>query len=269
MDLVRRIVHFLQLQGLSRQRWQIWFLMRKEILAPHRRTSLGWLWAIILPLVPVTAYLMIRLIIQGSPGPDGIKPVIYVVLGVTLWLLYRDLVRVPVESVVKYASTIANTELTVTGAILVGFGGVLVDTLLRMIVCAVAIAILSEQVSLNFFDVLVYFIASVIFFFSFGLMSVPIASLFPDLRNIYNTFFTYLIFFSLAIFPFDTTEGMGRLIAYNPFAVFIDSVRSLLLLGRLPDQSIAPILSISAILTMSIAIVLVTRTRHHLIEALQ
>lgn len=260
---------FVPLRGLIRQRWQILFLLRKELLAPQRRTTFGLFWTLVLPIIPVTAYLLIRLIISSEPGPDAIHPTVYVTFGVTIWLMLRDMVRVPVESVHKYASTIANTELSVGGAVIVGFGGVLIDTMLRAAICFAVVFAISHVNGVNIVMTLATLGSATLFFVSIGLLSIPVAAVFPDLRNIYNTFFTYLIFFSLAIFPFSTDEGLGRLIGYNPFAVFIDAIRSNLLLGRMPEGSLVWVFSWASIGLFVVALFVLNRSKHRLPEAFQ
>ena len=239
-------------QPLWRQRWQILFLVRKEFLANQRRSMFGLFWSMFLPMVPIMAYLVLRMVVQSPPGADGIHPAVYVTLGVTLWLLFRDMVRVPLHSVSRYASTIANTELSVMGAVIVGFGGILLDTLFRFLLCIPVILVTMDVVHMPDIGLSLLFLATgIIFFFGIGLISIPIAALFPDLKQLYDTLFNYLIFFSLAIFPFSTDDGLGHLMIYNPFAVVIDSVRLAIVVGREPHiQTIWLMVAICPVLLM-------------------
>lgn len=230
----RRFVPF---RSLIRQRWQILFLIRKEFFAQHKRSVFALFWSLALPIIPISAYILLRAIVSGRPGEDGIHPMVYVTFGVTLWMLFKDMVLVPVQSVTKYANTIAQTELTAGGAILVGFGGIVINTLLRLALCIPVVLLTTDLQQNDLQTGLLYLAGGIAFFFAFGLLSVPLTALFPDLRNIYNTLFSYLIFFSLAIFPFSSNGRLYGLIAWNPFASFIDAVRLNLLFGQTPEGS--------------------------------
>lgn len=257
---------FVPLRGLFRQRWQILFLMRKEFFAAQRTSVFSVFWSLILPLIPISAYIILRAVVSGQPGEDGIDPMVYVTLGVSLWLLFRDMVRVPIQSVSRYSATIAQTELTIGGAILVGFGGILLDTMLRLALCMPVIYLMADFTGGNYLATTFYLGAGILFFFGFGLMSVPLTAYFPDIKNVYDIIFSYLIFFSLAIFPFASDSRLGDLIAWNPFAVFIDAVRLCLLQGRLPQDSIVMWLVWSTPGVLLLGMFFVWRTRHQLKE---
>lgn len=259
--------NYLPMRSLIRQRWQILFLMRKEFFAAQRTSVFSIFWSIALPLIPITAYILLRAVVSGQPGENDIHPMVYVTLGVTLWMLFRDMVRVPVQAVSRYSSTIAQTELTVGGAILVGFGGILLDTLLRLILCVPVIILNSAIVGSDPMVSIFYLFTGVMFFFSFGLMSVPLTAFLPDVKNVYDIIFSYLIFFSLAIFPFASDSRLAQIIAWNPFAVFIDAVRLNILQGKTPENSIVLWLSLATPFLLLFGVWIVRRTRSRLKEA--
>lgn len=253
--------------GLFRQRWQILYLIRKEFLASHRHSGLGLFWAFVMPMVPVTAYIVLRLFVAGQPDQHGIHPMVYVTLGVTLWLLFRDVLRVPLNAVNKYAATIANAELSVGGAVIVGFGGVVLDTLLRFAMCVPVLLVTSVVHPVDLVAALTYLFAGVVFFLSIGLVSIPLAVVFPDLKNVYDLLFTYLVFFSLAIFPVSPGSRYEALIAWNPFAAFIDAVRASLVLGQTHEPNHADVFGWLSLGLFVIAVLLLRRVSARLREA--
>ena len=259
--------NFIPLRGIFRQRWQILFLIRKEFLASHRRSTFGLFWSLVTPVIPITAYIVLRLLVAADDRENGIHPLVYVTVGVTLWLLFRDMVRVPLAAVTRYSATIANTELTAGGAVLVGFGGILLDTALRIALCVPILLATSAISPMNLSGAALYFAAGIGFCFAIGLLSIPMTVIFPDLKNIYDTVFSYLIFFSLAIFPFDTSEGLARFIEWIPFASFIDAVRSNLLLGTTPETSHVVLFSWFTLALLVIAFAVTRRVSARLKEA--
>jgi len=255
------------MRGLIRQRLQILFLIRKEFSAANRSSVFSTFWSLALPLIPITAYIILRAVVSGNPGDDGIHPMVYVTLGVTLWMLFKDMVVVPVQAVTRYAHTIAQTELTVGGAILVGFGGILVDTLLRLALCVPVVLLTTSNLTPDLLTTALYLGAGITFFFAFGLISVPLTALFPDIKNVYNTVFSYLIFFSLAIFPFGGDGRLAQIIGWNPFAVFIDAVRLNVLQGQTPETTIGLWMLLAAPLLLLVGMWVIHRTHRQLKEA--
>jgi len=236
-----RIGFFRANARLCRQIWQnrrqIALLFWRDFTAPHRKNVLGVVWAYIMPLLPVSAFILLRAFIRPRDLGDAalIDPVVYVALGVTLWLVLRDCVMTPAESVKKYRGLVGNARFPMVGGLVIGFGTVALNTLIRAIACAVTIAIVGTYSLTGTALAFVVLFAAFLLFFSVGILLIPVIAAIPDLNNLLTIIFRYLIFFSGAIWPVPMLFGSDAFYRLNPFAVFLAQIREAIVLGTMND----------------------------------
>lgn len=211
-------------QNFPQARLILW----RQFTEPYRKTVLGAVWALILPIVPIAAYVLLRLAIQtGAPDQNGIEPVIYVSVGVTLYLLFKDLFMAPVSSVQRQGALISQTHFPVAGAIMVGTGRALLDTLMRVLFC-IPFIVLFAQTNLDaVLPALTLLLCGGILLLCAGVLIIPLWIFLPDIIQVLDVIFRFLIFFSLAIFPLALSAPWSLVITANPFAFFIEEVRAL------------------------------------------
>jgi ABC-type polysaccharide/polyol phosphate export permease len=82
-----------------------------------------------------------------------------------------------------------------------------------------------------------------------------------DLKNIADIFFRYMIFLSFALFPL-SLEGVGWWwYTFNPFAIFIDNIRSVLLL----EQFVSPV-HFLVLSLLSVALLVIVLHLYYVLE---
>lgn len=210
--------------------WQAALLILwRQFTEPYRKTVLGFFWAILLPMVPIAAYIMLRLAIQDSSWDDnGVNPGVYVAVGVTLWLWLKDLFLAPITSIQKQSVLITQTRFHAILAILIGVGYRVLELLLRIVLC-IPLFIIFTQFSAEQALLSAGFLAtSSLICLSAGMLLIPIWVIMPDISQVLDVFFRFFIFFSLAIFPLTLPGKFNLVISANPFAYFIEGFRSAL-----------------------------------------
>jgi lipopolysaccharide transport system permease protein len=236
-------------------RRQILMVFWRDFTAPHRRSLLGVAWAYIMPLLPVSAFLLLRGVIkvdeQGAAAQ--IHPVVWVTVGVTLWTMLRDAVMTPSDSVRKYRNLAAGARFPLIGAVVVGFGNVVLETLIRAALCAVVIIWLGAYDLSGLAPAFGVLFGALVLGFSVGILLIPVIASVPDVQNLLQILFRYLIFFSGAIWPVPTLFGSDAFYAYNPLALFLGQIREALVLGTMSDFSMLWPWLISAPLVLILA----------------
>lgn len=251
-----RVSHARAVVRLARDVWQhrrqIAMVFWRDFNAPHRKNVFGVLWAYLMPVLPVSAFIFLRAVLQVDPRAEvPIDPVVYVAVGVTIWLMIRDAVMTPNQSLTKYRALISSAGFPPIGAVLVGFGQVMLETVIRAIVCAATMALVGNYA----FDGLLFaffaITAMVSFFFALGLMLVPLTSAFPDILNILEIFWRYMIFFCGVIWPVPVLLGSNALYELNPISIFVVNIRAELVIGAAPDpQLLWPLVAATPLLTI-------------------
>lgn len=206
-------------------------LTAAERTTPYRRRWFGWLWVVLMPIIPVSAYLLLRLALPGPVAPGDLAPAAYVGIGVTLWFLYKDLFLAAFVAFRRQGPLLAQTPYPIGLAICTEISSVLIDFVIRAVfVVAVLVMIGLPEGSAPFLGGLMV-LAAAASFAAAGIVALPLFILFPDLEDVSDILFRYLIFFSFAIFPIDLGGLAGQLLALNPFGAAIEGTRGLLTSG--------------------------------------
>jgi ABC-type polysaccharide/polyol phosphate export permease len=208
--------------------WQVGLILWRQFTEPYRKTVLGAFWALILPIIPIAAYVMLRLAIQsGAPDTNGIHPVVYVSVGVTLWFLFRDMFMAPVTAVQKQSALISQTHFPVVGAIMVGAGRALMDTFMRVLFCIPFLLLYAQTTPTLGVEAALLMAFGSLLMLCVGVLIIPLWIMLPDVIQVLEVIFRFLIFFSLAIFPLSFSGYWGLTVTANPFAFLIEQVRAL------------------------------------------
>jgi len=222
------------LGGVVRHRRQILSVFLSDFFAPQRKNVLGALWAYAMPLLPISAYILVRLVIN-DPGsdPDAMHPAVFVVMGVMPWLLIRAGMLTPFEAIQSYKTLVMNSTFPLIAAVVAGFGAVTLETLVRMVACVIFVLIMGTYSPVGAGPALLVLFVMTLFSLSVGLFLVPLMVAIPDVRHVLDIFFRYAIFFSGVIWTVPEIGGSDALYRFNPLAVFIGAFRDLAVDGTL------------------------------------
>ncbi|MEM7768257.1 MAG: ABC transporter permease [Pseudomonadota bacterium] len=216
------------LAGIGEHRQQILSVFWSDFNVPHRKNVLGALWAYVMPLLPITAYILVRTVVADpNADPDDVHPAVFVVMGVMPWLLIRACMLTPFEAIGRYKTLVMNSTFPLIAAVVSGFGAVTLETLIRLAACIAFVALLGAFTPLGAGLAFLLLVVIAVFSLSLGLLLVPVLVAVPDIRHVLDIFFRYAIFFSGVIWSVPEINGSDALYRFNPFAVFIGAFRDL------------------------------------------
>ncbi len=220
------------LSEIARHRRQILSVFWNNFFAPQRKNVLGALWAFAMPLLPISAYILVRTVITDpNADPDAMHPAVFVVMGVMPWLLIRAAMLTPFESVNTYKSLVLGSTFPLVAAVVSGFGTVALETLIRLAACFILLFVVGTYSPAGIGMSLLVLLVMTLFGLSLGLILVPIIIAIPDVRHLLDIFFRYAIFFSGVIWTVPEIAGSDALYRFNPLAVFIGAFRDLAVTG--------------------------------------
>jgi lipopolysaccharide transport system permease protein len=250
------------LRTVWRYRWPVWIVFRKYLKAPFTGSIFGRLWNIVLPLVPVGAYLFLRLML--APGDSGadIHPAVYVAVGVTMWYVLSDLLLTTLASIKRSRTELAETSFPILGAVLASYGTIIFDTMVRVIALLPVVLLLEGAPSIGALWFLPVLLLGICFASAVGLILLSLSFVFPDIEHILSVLMRYLIFVSLVIFPIPTDSGIwNTLLMLNPFAFFVDAMRNALVHGEVQFDLVFGAYTVVTLALLAFAL--------HLLAALQ
>jgi len=211
-------------------------IFRNDFVASYRGAALGVLWNIILPILPITVYVMLANL-RVFPSRDGIPAAVYIGFNVTLWFVFISMIVQPIQMVRSRNTEIMKTAMPLSARIASSFARVAFDTLVRAVFVAILIAVTGApftQTAIAFFPV---FFAGIVFFLGVGLFLSIFNAIYPDIDRFVTIILQYGIFMSGVIFPLSSISRLQFLDIYNPFAVFLHAARGVVFEHGIPHPT--------------------------------
>lgn len=208
---------------------QAWADFAKGLKGETRGSFAGWVWIVAVPLAPLGVYLALATF-RVFAKPDGIHAAVYMTVGASLWLLLQGLVLAPLSAFRSKGRVAAQTGYPLLAATASGVLHVGLESLIRTVACGVIIALFMPT---DIFRIALFFLALAVawpLFLGAGLIIAIFATAVRDLERVVPLVLQYLFFLSFAIFPLPRPE---LFLPWNPFAVMVENLRHILLLGSL------------------------------------
>ncbi|MEM6680241.1 MAG: hypothetical protein AAF675_20450 [Pseudomonadota bacterium] len=249
------------LAGTWAQRGAVATLARVEVSAGARSALLGRFWSFVLPLAPVTAFLLLNLM-RVFPSTGEIHPAAYAGIGMTLWLFMQELLLNPSASIVRYRGLVGPMRFPLLAAVVAGLVPVLRDLAIRLVVVLPIAGALSGLSPLGCMLLLPALLPVMALMGAGGLVLALLAFLADDFARLTGLLMRYVLFVSFAVFPLPLVEAhpLAQVLYYaNPFALYIDNLRSLLVLGTLASPLAFVLLSAFSLTAFVLALGLVHR----------
>jgi lipopolysaccharide transport system permease protein len=240
-------------------------LARRRLESEHRLTTLGWLW----PLVRQLAQLLVLVVIFGSVLDLGIKDYpLFVFAGLVVWTWFATALANATTSLVSERHLVYSPRLPNMVIPLVAVVVPLADVL---VVLPVLLAMLAVDGRLEWTVLLLPLLLGLQFALTAGLSLITSALnvYFRDVQNLVGVgllLFFYLtpVFYGLKNVP----EQYRWLLHVNPMTPLINSVRDVLLEGRLPRWQDLAVLCPVSIASLLAGIVVFRRLEANFVDEL-
>lgn len=216
----------------------LWRVTRTELAARYAGSFLGALWALVTPLLTLTVYALIYVVILSVrvPGFSPIQYVLYIFAGLVPFLMISEALSIGVGSVVANKAVLSNTvfpiDLVSPKAVLGSQGA-----MLSGLVVLLAGLALTHQLAWTVILLPVVWLLTVL-----GLVGIIwiISLLNVVLRDIQNVIGAVLMMLfvasPIAYTPQMVPAQIQPLIYINPMAYYILAFQHVLVLGNLPDK---------------------------------
>lgn len=238
-------------------RWQILLSITKQIKATYQQDVLGLFWSILMPIIPMTVY-MILAQIKVFNTSDAMPFIYYIAMGMMMWLLMASIIQNVMTSIKKEKSILTTTNFPVFASMLSQLGGVLHDTGIRLVVIAAIVVWYHLDISLMAaVFAFLSLIPAIILAFAIGMILSIIDIVIQDTRRVVDIFLRYGLFISSVVFPFPTEGVFGFINQFNFFNTYINTTRDLLYFGTEIDLSVFGYTTLVGILLFMAAIKLV------------
>lgn len=253
-----------------RQRHMINQLVRREVSGRYRGSLLGGLWSFVQPLMMLAVYTFVFSFVfkarwQGEMPTDGAAPAPFALVlfsGMVLhqWLA-ECLTRSPVVIIenanfvkkVIFPLEIFPYTILLTGA---------VHFLISFTILLAGIMVVGNPLSWVIISVPFILLPFMVMMLGFSWFLAATGVYVRDIGHLMGLLVTVLLFISPVFYPLEALpEALRPWLMLNPLTVIVQSLRDVLLWGRMPDWSLLASYSIVSVVTASIGFVWFQKTR--------
>ncbi|MCA8890147.1 MAG: ABC transporter permease [Parvularculaceae bacterium] len=217
---------------ISTHRWHISQMFARDFKGSYQMTRFGVVWNYILPMVPITVWVLLSGL-RMFPTFDGVSSVAYVTMGVTLWFLFSGFVTVPIGTIESKIREGAKSELPMIGFVIAGFAQLLFDTLVRAAAASAVFVFFQGAPKWPFIAAPVIILFAFLFFGGLGMILAIFNLAYRDINKVVTMLLQYGMLLSAIVFSIDRIPILGEFSPFNPFFVFVDSIRTLAVFGEL------------------------------------
>lgn len=222
------------LKDMLRSRELAWRLFLRNLSARYRQTILGYLWAVLPPILTSLVFIYLHNAGYFSIGPTEAPYGVFLFTGVVLWQVFADAVNAPLRMVQQSIPLLAKVNFPREALIVAGLGEVLFGFVVRAVLLMVVL--LWHGVSLSWIAVATVggVLALAALGLAVGLLLTPIALLYHDIGQ-GLPFILYLwMLLTPVIYPApDPATGTWTMLI-NPVGPLLDTTRIWLFSGLPP-----------------------------------
>jgi ABC-type polysaccharide/polyol phosphate export permease len=233
LDMSFKKAYIDMFEDIYRFRALIWQYIRRDFVASYRGTFLGFIWKLILPLVPISVYIFLQLLGIFTTA-TGMNKALYVACGMTFWSLWAESLSVTLDCLSRQSSMIKKMKVPLIIVYITSIGQILFDTLTRMALVIALLIIYGQTFHWTWIALPVIALPCLVFGFALGVLLSFFAVFTKDVKNVVSIIIRYGLFASAVIFALPMDNPIVERVALcNPMFHLVDGTRNLLVTGTL------------------------------------
>lgn len=218
-------------------KWQIWIAFKKDFISSYSQTALGFIWSIVLPLVPVSAYVMLAQI-KVLKTSETMPFIVYIIVGFTIWFFLTNTITSIMNSIQREKGILSKIKYPLIAVVLSNFGKVFFDLLVRVIFSFIILVLYDIDIGIEILLLSFALLPLVLFSFTVGMILLVLNEIYKDIKNFTDIFFRYGMFVSSVIFPLPNGGLIEQINNFNPFNTYVVNIRSLIVNGEFVNMDI-------------------------------
>jgi len=239
-----------ELTELYRYRFLLWNLISRDLKVRYKRSVLGFLWAMINPLLTMAVLLVVfmrlfRFEIDHYP--------VYILAGLLLWNLFARGTSVAMRAVLDNSGVRRQIYVPASVFVAGAIGSALVNLLFALVPLLILAVAGGAPPRLSWLYLPVPILQTTLFAFGVGVILSALAVFFADMLDIYEVVLNAYFYLTPIIYPMSILPPLlVRLQLFNPANYFIDAFRMPLIDGVLPSLT-SVLISTVAVLALTAA----------------
>jgi lipopolysaccharide transport system permease protein len=253
------------LRDLLAGRELAWRLFVRDLTSQYRSTYLGYIWAILPPLMGAVTFIFMQS--QGITNirDTGIPYPAFVMIGTLLWQTFVDAIQSPLVALSSAKPMLSKINFPREAILVAGLYMVSFNLLIRFVIILLIMLFwkITPGITLAIFPLMM--LGLMLCGFAIGLMLTPMGSLYGDISKGIPIVAQFWMLLTPVVYPARTTGLGGWLTIWNPISPIIVTARASL--TNQPLEQILPSLVIlgAAAMIATLGLIVFRLTIPHLI----
>lgn len=219
------------IKNVKNNKWLIWANFKKDFFSKYKQSGLGKFWAIILPIIPVSAYLFLGYVrVLNVKG--GMPFPVYMIIGITFWQLLSGGIQGGMKAIKQEKNVINKINMPIIIPIISKYGNIAADTIIRIIFLSCVLFYYRMQIHWEILFLPIILIPLLLLCFGAGIILSVLNIVTNDVENIVKIAFTYGMWLSSVVFPMPTEGVLAKANTINIFNHLMVGIRDFIIFGH-------------------------------------
>jgi lipopolysaccharide transport system permease protein len=220
---------------LKANRWLIFQLFRKDFVALYTQSFIGFMWAVIIPLITVGTFIVLNGSGVFNAGAITVPYALYAVLGVAIWQLFAAGIIASSNSLVLAGPMITKINFSLKSLVVASLGQSILSFLVQFCLVVVLLVYYRFVPSAGMLLLPLLIIPIILLTLGLGFIFSLLNGVLRDIGNLLSVCMTFLLFLTPILYAKPTTGVLAVLSNYNPLYYLVAVPRDLVLLGTVSE----------------------------------
>ncbi|MEW6040510.1 MAG: ABC transporter permease [Elusimicrobiota bacterium] len=246
---------------LADSRELIWQLFRRDFLSSYKQSILGYVWAIVMPLVMVGAFVFLNRSGLVNIGNTSTPYPVYALAGLSVWQIFSSGLMTCTNSLVMGGGLITKINFPKETLVISALGQSIFEFIIRILLLAVVLAVYGVAPAWTVVFMPLAVIPIILFTIALGFIFSILNGLMRDIGNVLSLAVTFLLFLTPILYPLPASRIFILANKINVPGVLVTSTRDILLSGNISQPAL-----FSGACIFSLACFIACWTIFHLVE---
>ncbi|MBE9010418.1 ABC transporter permease [Pseudanabaenaceae cyanobacterium LEGE 13415] len=223
------------IQDLLASRELAWRLLVRDISAKYRQSALGFLWAVIPPIITAIGFTFAKGSGIINVGSTDLPYPAYVMLSMTLWQIFVESLNAPLQALGGARSMISRVNFPREALILAKLGEVFFGFGIKLVLIIGLFVTFRIPVTWSVLLAPVPLLHLVFLGTFLGLLIAPIAVLYSDFSMALTLVTGLWFFITPVVYPVPSQGALSQIIQWNPVTPLLVTTRELATTGILSN----------------------------------
>jgi homopolymeric O-antigen transport system permease protein len=208
-----------------------WRLVVRDLAATYRQTAFGYLWAVLPAVFLAVVWIGLNSSKVINVETGDVPYAAFVITGTTFWQLFLDALNSPLKQMTQNRSMLNRVNFPAEALIASGIAQVLFSFLVKLVVLAIALAVVGAPVKATAPLIVLPALGLLILGTVIGILIAPIGMLYKDIEQGLLMIVLPLLFLTPVVYPVQSGGAIGRIMHLNPLTPMFEVTREFLFGG--------------------------------------